>query len=583
MSDLQPLINEQQSLRIANRPCFHVLEHSEDVEGHGYLREGVWHFDVKNTQDDSPAKLTAEWLSTPIIIEALTADLNQLNFGRLLRYKNLLGAWKTWAMPMNLLGNTGSELRSILLSRGVLFDPNKSALLIQYIFLTVPDKSICCTNKVGWHNDNFVFPEYVIGPSASSITFQSGDRFRDEISVSGTLQKWQKEVSDRAVGNPLLIAAISAAFAGPLLTKCHVDAGGIHYFGDSSIGKSTLLVAATSVWGGVNYRRSWKSTANGMESVATIFNDLLLAIDEIGECAPKEVGSIIYALGNGIGKQRANSLGHARSVSRWKCMVLSSGEKTIATIVNDGRQEARAGQAVRLLDVPANRKFGVFDFLHEFKSGAALSDAIRTATTLNYGHAGPQFVEYLTRESRNLLSLLDEIKALPEFSVGDEDGQDKRVATRLSLIALAGELAIEWEIVNWEKGAAITAAATVFNAWRSHRGEGNAEKRQVLEQLKVFLEKYGETRFSNADATEGKIIRNRAGWWRNVECGRIYLINSAGMKDALAGFDFKTALDILEAAGVIEKNPSSSERSSTFRIQGQSFRLYCIERAKLEI
>jgi hypothetical protein len=68
-----------------------------------------------------------------------------------------------------------------------------------------------------------------------------------------------------------------------------------------------------------------------MEGAAALFNDSLLALDEISECDPRDVGAIVYSLGNGRGKQRAQRTGAARSVVRWRCMVISSGERAIAT------------------------------------------------------------------------------------------------------------------------------------------------------------------------------------------------------------------------------------------------------------
>ena len=46
-----------------------------------------------------------------------------------------------------------------------------------------------------------------------------------------------------------------------------------------------------------------------MEGAAALFNDGLLVLDEISECNPHDVGAIIYALGNGRGKQRAGRTG----------------------------------------------------------------------------------------------------------------------------------------------------------------------------------------------------------------------------------------------------------------------------------
>ena len=56
--------------------------------------------------------------------------------------------------------------------------------------------------------------------------------------------------------------------------------------GTSSIGKTMILIVAGSVWGGggmQGYRREWRATLNGLEGVAAMHSDALLALDEMGE------------------------------------------------------------------------------------------------------------------------------------------------------------------------------------------------------------------------------------------------------------------------------------------------------------
>nr|WP_217992301.1 DUF927 domain-containing protein [Nitrosomonas ureae] len=159
-----------------------------------------------------------------------------------------------------------------------------------------------------------MLPDKVYGQDADKIIFQSGERNHDEYTTAGTLKSWQVNIAAFAIDNPLLTLAISTAFTGALLQPCHAESGGIHFTGESSTGKSTCGIAASSVWGGENYKRSWRTTSNGLEGAAMLFNDGLLVLDEISECDPREVGAIVYSLGNGKGKQRANRSGNARGV-----------------------------------------------------------------------------------------------------------------------------------------------------------------------------------------------------------------------------------------------------------------------------
>lgn len=559
------------------RPAYRVFDDWQEHGGTKY-RAGVWYFGTD--KDGNPVQ---SWVCSPVRVEAVTFDGGDNNFGRLLRFKNTLGRWREWAMPMDLLRGAGDDMRGELLSMGVEIDPSAKArnLLASYLQATPPKRRMRCALQIGWCDGSFVLPDTVIGPKASGVIFQSGERGHDEHTTGGSLQAWQAEISVRAVGNPLLLLALSASFAGPLLAKCNAEGGGVHFVGDSSTGKTTLLEAGCSVWGGPNYRRSWRATANGMEGAAALFNDCLLALDEISECDPREVGAIVYSLGNGRGKQRAGRSGNARAVSRWRCFILSSGERSIATTMMEGGHRAKAGQAVRLLDIPAARTFGAWDNLHDLPSGTAFSDAIKRASVTHHGHAGRTFLEKLTRDSRDFCSLLERIKDLSVLSADGGEGQDKRAAGRFALLALAGEVATEYGITGWPEGEAIKAAAEGFRVWRAMRGNGNDERRQILEKVSGFIERHGSGRFSDADATSEAPIRDRAGWWKESNDTREYLFTAEGMREALKGFDFNRALDVLQQAGALPAPGADGKRARPVRINGHVAKLYAIQPEKL--
>lgn len=558
------------------RPCFRVYDEWTLLDTKRTLRPGVFYHTLKAQKGGGDPIPMDTWVCGPLHIEAQTFDSTGNNFGRLLRFKNTAGRWRSWAMPMELLKGDCSDLRGELLAMGLEIDPFERQALTRYLQEPAPKKSVRCALQVGWCGDAFVLPDMVIGPDAAGVIFQSGERTHDEHGQGGTLDGWRDHIAARAVGNPLFLLALSASFAGPLLKRTNTEGGGLHFVGDSSTGKTTILEAACSVWGGTGYRRSWRATANGMEGAAALFNDCLLALDEISECDPREVGAIVYSLGNGRGKQRASRTGTARSVARWQAFIVSTGERTIGTTMAEGGFRTKAGQAVRLLDIPAVRRHGCFDELHGFHSGTALSDAIKRVAATYYGRAGRAFLERLTHDRRDMAGLLERLKALPAFNPSDAEGQDSRAASRFALLALAGELATEYGITGWSEGAATNAAVVGFQTWRSMRGRGNGEKRQILERLAGFLERHGDSRFS-VWTTDEAIVRDRAGWWKpDAEGGRLYLFNADGLHEALKGFDFKRALDTLEACGVIPKANANGERSKTENIAGRKVRVYAV-------
>ena len=564
-----------------DRPCFKVYDGWTLLESGRKLRPGVWYHAMSAPKGKGDPVPVDTWVCGPLYIEAQTFDGSSNNFGRLLHFKNTAGRWRDWAMPMELLRGSGEELRGELLAMGLAIDPNGRFHLANYLQEREPKKKVRCALQVGWCGTVFVLPDDVIGPDKASVIFQSGDRGHEEHGQAGTLEGWITEIAARAVGNPLFALGLSAAFAGPMLARCNAEGGGLHFVGDSSTGKTTILEAAASIWGGANYRRSWRATANGMEGAAILFNDCLLALDEISECDPREVGNIVYALGNGRGKQRASRTGAARAVTRWQAFIVSTGERTIATTMADGGFRSKAGQSVRLLDIPTARQHGCFDVLHDQASGAALSDAIKRAAVTHYGRVGRAYLERLTHDQRDFAALLERLKGLPDFNRQDFEGQDKRAAGRFALLALAGEVATEYGLTGWPEGEAIKAAVVGFNAWRSLRGRGNDERRQILQRVSDFIERHGDGRFSSAEATSESQTRDRAGWWRDTPEGRIYLFTTEGMREALKGFDFARALDELEACGAIPKAGADGKRARFVRIGGRGMKLYQINSDKL--
>jgi len=570
---------------LSDRPCWRVLEDWAVCEG-GKLRPGVWYFGIKNGKGNAPQVLTQTYVCGPLHVVAVTTNASDSAYGRLLRFKTTLGRWKTWAMPMELLKGDGTDLRGELLDMGLELDPMARHLLPQYIQHRTPKQHIRCTEQTGWAGGDcaaFVLPDKVIGPDAAGVVYQSGERASDEFTMGGTLAGWQAGIAAQSVGNPLLTLAICTAFAGPVLARCNAESGGIHLVGNSSTGKSTAIEAARSVWGGPGYKRSWRTTGNGLEGAAALFNDCLLALDEISECDPREVGAIVYSLGNGRGKQRAGRSGAARHVKTWRCSVISSGEHTIGTTMMEGGHRIKAGQAVRLLDVPVQRQHGAWDELHTHMSGHALSDDLKRQANIHFGHAGRAFLEHLAYDESDFAESLETIKAMPEFSSGaDADGQVKRAAARFALLATAGELATEYGVTPWPEGEAIAAAAVGFTAWKMLRGDNQAshEHQQILERLAEFLEKHGDSRFTDKDAlpdpTRAALVRERAGWYEGSNQGRVYLFTAAGLKEALRGFDFERAKTVLQVAGVMPKREAGGRRSESIRVAGDKVRVYTV-------
>lgn len=577
-ANVTPLVPEPEAAKI-ERPEYRVYDHGVPLDG-ANLRPGVWyhgHKEDSKTREHLPFN---EWLCGPLHVDAVTRNEAQDgDYGRLLRFRNEDNRWLSWAMPNELLAGKPDAILAVLLSMGLNVDYKRRSQVCQYIAAQHPKKRVIAATSTGWHTPElFIMPRQNVGKGEA--IFQSEAANGDDYRQGGTLDGWQSGIGAKCEGNPLLLLSVCASLAGSLLFHLQRQGGGFHIVGDSSTGKSSAILAGASVWGhGEDFKRTWRATGNGLEGIAAQRNDTLLALDEIGEADPREIGAVVYAMANGTGKARASRTGAARAARRWRVMLFSSGEMGLSALMAEGGKRSRAGQEIRLLDIPARRTYGAWDNLHGMAGGREFSDAIQRASVTDYGHAGPEFI-------RKLLESGD-IGKLPEWLASfcekfpSTSGQESRAAERFAVVAMAGELAIRFGVLPIPPGTVKAAMLELFEVWRAGRGEGPSEDRQVLRAVADFLARHGDTRFSSADDPKGE-ARDRAGYWEDAPSGRLYLFSRTGLEEAAKGYDLGRVVLALDSVGAITKREHGKHQHKKCLPDGTKPRLYWVDPAKLE-
>ncbi|WP_074818905.1 DUF927 domain-containing protein [Pseudorhodobacter antarcticus] len=501
------------------------------------------------------------WLCSHLCVLALPRDPSGTGWGRLVEVIDPDGRLHCWAIPARMFAGDGAEVRAGLLDRGINLASGRPArdALIDLLQRWQPPARAITADRFGWVDETY--KAFLCGDGrvigAGDVVYQNENTpvAATEMTAAGTIEGWREAVAAQCDGNPLMIVAVSLAFAGPLLEPLELDGGGIHLRGASSRGKSTVQRVAVSVWGSPRLLNSWRATANGLEGVAAASNSTLLALDELAEISGREAGAAAYMLANGTGKSRANRTGSARAAARWRIMVLSSGEITLADKMAEAGARPAAGQAVRLLDVAADsREHGAFDNLHGACGGAAFADRLRTATATHYGTAGTAFVaafldnrDAATKTAREAMASFRNLAAL-RFDLKGE-GQSVRATDRLGIIAAAGELATAWGLTRWAPGAAIDAALDVLGGWIEGRGgSGPAEYREAVERVRAFLVAHGDARFEPVTkASDTRPVNNRAGWRE----GPTFYIAADTWKEIHKGADPSRAARYLHDAGFL--------------------------------
>jgi putative DNA primase/helicase len=410
----------------------------------------------------------------------------------LLEFTDQQNKLRTKILPRSKLDTQVNTFQE-LLKYGYQFNPKYKKKIYEYLQKQgsgLPIKKI--TKLTGWVEDSYLMPHKTYGNQ--ELQFKTPQSDENSLFIpKGTLEKWKNNIAKLASSSPYIIFAIGCAFASTLLTPLKLPSIGFHFYGQTSIGKTTLLRISASVVGDPSkIVTQWRTTSSALESTAQEYNDRILFLDEFGQVDPKDIGNTIYMLANGQGKARANRSGDRTPMKTWKLFYLSTGEVSFRQKMDEGGNSIKGGQEIRFLDILIEAEKH-FESLGEYKSSSELIDALSRASESFYGTAMDAYLtnlvqlntlEWVEKQQSELENLKAEL--IKNYS---DDNVIGRVSKHFAVVQLALKLSQEWNIVPFTSKEIKNSIKTIFNVWLDNRGgAGNIEIKRRVEYIKFIFQ-----------------------------------------------------------------------------------------------
>ncbi|HFK8999026.1 TPA: DUF927 domain-containing protein, partial [Klebsiella pneumoniae] len=429
-------------------------------------------------------------------------------------------------------------------------------------------------HATGWQCGAYIMPDgEVIGTPEHPVLFNGRSSAAAGYTVKGTAEDWRGSVAHLVAGNYSMMTATAAALAAPLIGLAGADGFGIHFYEQSSAGKTTTANVASSLYGNPDLLRlTWYGTALGLANEAAAHNDGLMPLDEVGQGSdPVSVSQSAYALFNGVGKLQGAKEGGNRDLKRWRTVAISTGEMDLETFIAGAGRRTKAGQLVRLLNIPLSKAV----HFHEHRNGKQHADALKEAYQHHHGAAGRLWIKWLADHQQQATEAVRECEARWRSLIPADYGEQvHRVAARFAILEAA--LLLSAGITGWDAQTCRDAVQHSYNAWLREFGTGNKEHQQIIEQTEAFLNAYGLSRFAPFPYSPADLpIKELAGYRRrqgehDESPISFYTFPATFEKEIAAGFNHKQFAEVLKRAGML--TPPSSGRGyqrKSPRIQGR--------------
>lgn len=479
------------------------------------------------------------------------------------QFISLNGELKTVLIAPSEFGKPG-PLSDKLMNLGLRIDElDLTKLFLSSLYKHKPPiAEIHRVSKPGWYSSEgsseskvYVNNGKVFKPADMACNLELDDGVGAVFSSKGTHESWLENVAAPCQGNPRLMLMMCASLLGPMLELIGYHNVGIHIYGSTKEGKTTGFIVVCSIYGYETLINSWNSTANALQETASSHNDFVIFLDEIKQCKPEYVSTAAYDLLNGVTKSRMGSDIKLNRVSRFQTVVISNGETSIETHLEERGLEVSPGQLNRLVSIPLHPKNGMFSDLHGEANKSEFASMLRRNAKANFGTAGPLWIQCLVDNQlelrRDLPSQLQKI----EFQLLKSAGFDTPTASQhdiaksLAAIACAGELAITHGILPWSKGDAIAAVKTCFKAW--HRKEDAVAVASASDYKS--LKKFFTANVSNFlplnqyDKTKHDVV-----YTHEVNGSAVFLVTPAHFEKTLCGKTGKrNGIDALKKRGLL--------------------------------
>ena len=363
---------------------------------------------------------------------------------------------REFVVPLTAL-TSAEEFRKYMAAQGITaYGRDEVGKLMKYVQTWVNELQETTTaaeahQQFGWVDED-TMEEFVLGDqliTAGKVSYNPPSSKTSGL-ISSFRPKGSKERSREILnfysqeGMELQQFVVCGGFGTILMPLTGLYSLGIHLFGSTGGGKTTAMYANTSIWGEPRPLTLTKGdTNNSRFNRAEVMHNLGLNTDEMTNIHGKIASDYAYQLSEGTQRNRMAGGGNMERVrgKPWRLLAYSSGNVSMyaqmAMVKGDTKAEMQRLLELRVDEMPL------------LDVDPLTSENLLKDVQTNYGHFGPEFVQYIIRNREALAANYARIKAKLDKAAG-LDNKNRFWSGGCAVILTGALAAKECGIINYD-------------------------------------------------------------------------------------------------------------------------------------
>lgn len=310
----------------------------------------------------------------------------------------------------------------------------------------------------------------------------------------------EREVYGNTALELIIAVSFSSVIIGYIGEDLALDTNIFHIVGNSSIGKSTALKLAISLFGYPDNKKdglysNYNATDNAILKKLCGDIGVPFAIDEISMSKTENFTEFIYALANGVDKDRLNKELELKEKGNWLTTILSNGEKSLIDSSNKN-----AGIHVRVIEAKNI----------SWTKNSQNSENINRIIVENYGHIGIEFAEYVIKMGKEEVKKdFDKVKEEIYKEINSRIVIDKMIYRRCSKYAsiiLSAYYYQDMKNINLDIDGMIDILVKIEEESIKNRNFSKSAIDYIKQYVSNYRNKFEGLRTKNQSEVMGKII-----------------------------------------------------------------------------